>query len=276
MSRINAAAICAFMVIACAASCTAQSQPSQSGQSGEPSQQSGQSEPPPAQPQADNSASANQPNLTPLQTVQYLNQKIVDEVRIPAGMDTGASTVWPGFFAIEPNKGTLWWVRGAQTSSSGWEIRFSSAQVDQLDPDFLALGMGHGNYEKISIKCKANPDASMGNPCWHDWVASWDDQSPTLSAGHFGDVKVAHAADHDDQQILDGHDFSVSPLGKQILLFDGHQRQLIDVDPTKPFSELEIYLGAADSDTAQRMFRALKYLLKTMPAAVTENDPFGP
>jgi hypothetical protein len=46
--------------------------------------------------------------------------------------------------------------------------------------------------------------------------------------------------------------------------------------PAHPTSELEIYLGAADSDTAQRMFRALKYLIKTMPAGTTEADPFGP
>ena len=136
--------------------------------------------------------------------------------------------------------------------------------------------MGEGNYEKISIRCKSSPDASSANPCWHNWVATWDDQSSDLKDAHFGDLNVARAADHEDREILDGYDVSVSPLKKQILLFDGKERQLIDVVPTHPSSDLEIYLGAADSDTAQRMFRALKYLIKTMPAGVTEADPFGP
>jgi hypothetical protein len=86
---------------------------------------------------------------------------------------------------------------------------------------------------------------------------------------------VARAVDHPDRQILDGYDPSVSPLKQQILLFDGKNKQMIDVLPTKPISELEIYLGAADSDTSQRILRALKYLLKTMPASVTEKDPFA-
>jgi hypothetical protein len=263
MSIYNAKAICAVMAIAGLASCATHGQ-------------SSNAQPPLAPPPSENAAPAAGPDLTPLQTVQYINQKIVDQGRIPGGMDTGAATMWPGYLAVETSKGTLWWVRGAQTSTSGWEIRYSSVQIDQLDPNLLALGTGHGDYEKITIKCKSSPDASGANPCWHDWVASWDDQSADLSAGHFGDLKVARAADHPDQQILDGSDVSVSPLRKQILLFDGKQKQLIDVEPTKPASELEIYLGAADSDTAQRVLRALKYLLKTMPAAVTETDPFGP
>lgn len=251
------------MAIAAIASCTAHSQ-------------SGNSQPPPAQSSSGNGASAAEPNLTPLETVQYINQKIVDQTRIPNGMDTGSATMWPGFFAIEQSKGILWWVRGAQTSASGWEIRYSSVQVDQLDPNLLTLGLGHGGYEEITIKCKSGSDANSANPCWHDWVASWDDQSSVLSGGHFGDLTVARVADHQDQQALNGYDVSVSPLRKQILLFDGKQKQLIDVEPTKPYSELAIYLGAADSDTAERVLRALKYLLKTMPAAVTESDPFGP
>jgi len=48
------------------------------------------------------------------------------------------------------------------------------------------------------------------------------------------------------------------------------------VVPAHPSTELDIYLGAADSDTAQRVLRALRYLVKTMPAGVTEVDPFGP
>jgi hypothetical protein len=258
MSSYNTKAICAL--IAAIASCTAHGQP----------------QPQPAPPSPDNTASSADPGLSPLETVQYLDQKIVDQSRIPSGMDTGVATIWPGYFAIEQSKGTLWWVRGAQTSTSGWEILYSSVQVDQLDPNLLSLAVGHGDYEKITIKCKAGTDADSANPCWHNWVASWDDQSTDLNAGHFGDVKVARVADHQDQQILDGTDVSVSPLRKQILLFDGKEKQLIDVQPTKPFAELDIYLGAADSDTAQRMLRALKYLLKTMPAAVTEKDPFGP
>lgn len=263
MSRYNATAICAVMALAGIASCTLQSQTSK------PQPQS-------AQAPSDNSASASEPELTPLQTVQYINQKIVDQIRLPKGMDTGVSTVWPGYFAIEQSKGTLWWVRGAQTSASGWEIRYSSVHVDQLDPNFLTLGMGHGDYEKITIKCKPNVDAENGNPCWHNWVASWDERSPALDGGHFGDLKVARMADRESQQVLDSHDVSASPLGKQVLLFDGKEKQLIDVEPTKPYSELEIYLGAADSDTAERVLRALKYLLKTMPAAAVDKDPFGP
>jgi hypothetical protein len=271
MSSYSAKAIGAVMAIALIASCTAHGQSGQSMQKSAP-----QPEPPPTTPPPDSAASAPEPDLTPLQAVQYINQKIVDDGRIPSGMDTGAATIWPGYLAIEQAKGTLWWVRGAQTSTSGWEIRYSSVQVDQLDPALLTLGVGHGDYEKITIKCKSSTDASSANLCWHNWVASWDDQSTALSTGHFGDLKVARAPDHDDQQILDGADVSVSPLKKQILLFDGKQKQLIDVEPTKPSSELEIYLGSADSDTAQRMLRALKFLLKKMPAGVTETDPFGP
>jgi hypothetical protein len=263
MSRNNAKMICAVLVLAGIACCWAYSQPSESN-------------PQPAQPASDNAASAGEPSLTPVQTVQYINHKIVEQSRIPSGMDTGAATIWPGYFAIEPSKGTLWWVRGAQTSASQWEVRYSSVQIDQLDPNFLELGVGHGDYEKITIKCKSSPNASSANPCWHNWVASWDDQSFALSGGHFGDLKVARVADHENQQILDVSNASISPLGKQILLFDGKEKQLIDVEPARPFPDLEIYLGAADSDTAQRILRALKYLLKTMPAAVTEKDPFGP
>ncbi|MGA7343413.1 MAG: hypothetical protein WBE72_02225 [Terracidiphilus sp.] len=269
MSNYYAKAMGAVIAIAAIASCAAHSQ-------------SGKSLPQPAQPPSNNAASSTEPNasstepsLTPLETVQYLNEKIADQSRIPGGMDTGSATIWPGYFAIEQSKGTLWWVRGAQTGTSEWEIRYSSVQVDHLDANLLGLGVGHDDYEKLTIKCKLNPDGST-NPCWHNWVASWDDQSSALSAGHFGDLKVARVADHQDQEILNGYDVSVSPLRKQILLFDGKLKQLIDLEPTKPFSEVEIYLGAADSDTAERMFRALKYLLKTMPAAVTENDPFGP
>jgi len=271
MSRYSAAVIGAVIAIAGIASCTLHSQTSKT--------QPPPAQPPSAQPPSDitaSSASSSEPDLTPLQTVQYLNKKIVDQIRIPEGMDTGQTTIWPGFFAIEQTKGTIWWVRGAQTSSSGWEIRYSSAQVDQLDPNFLSLGIGHGSYETITIRCKASPEAADGNLCWHNWLASWDDQSPALTGGQFGNLKVARTVDHESQQILDSQDFAVSPLKKQILLFDGKEKQLIDVEPTKPFSELEIYLGAADSDTAQRMFRALKYLIKTMPASVTERDPFGP
>jgi hypothetical protein len=270
------------MAIALVASCTAFSQSGQAQSSqamaklGPQPQPAPQPGPQPAPPAADVATSATDPGLTPLETIEYINQKIVDESRIPSGMDTGAATIWPGYFAVEQSKGTLWWVRGAQTSTSGWEIRYSSVQVNQLDPNLLTLGMGHGDYEKITIKCKSSPDATDANPCWHNWVASWDDQSVDLNAGHFGDLKVARAADHQDQQILNGSDVSISPLRKQILLFDGKDKQLVDVDPTKPSSELEIYLGSADSDTAQRELRALKYLLKKMPAAVTETDPFGP
>lgn len=267
MSRYNARAVCAVIAIAAGiASCTLRGQSSSSGQSGQ------------SQPQAasDSAASASEPSLTPLETVQYLNQKVNDEIRIPNGMDTGDTTVWPGFFAIEQAKGTLWWVRGAQTGESTWEIRYSSVQVDQLDPSFLTLEVGHGNYEKITINCKSSGDANSPNLCWHNWVANWDDQSAALNGGSFGTLKVARAADHQNQQILEDSDYSDSPLKKQILLFDGKEKQLIDVEPTKPYSELEIYLGAADSDTAQRVLRALQYLLKTMPASVTEKDPFGP
>ena len=263
MSSYNAKAICAVIAVAGLGSCALHGQ-------------SSHSQSPPAQPPSENAASTPEPNLTPLQTVQYVNQKIVDLSRIPSGMETGTATIWPGYFAIEPSKGTLWWLRGAQTSSSGWEIRYSSVQINQLDPNLLTVGVGEGNYEKISIRCKSSPDASSASPCWHNWVASWDDQSSELKDGHFGDLKVARAADHEDREILDGYDVSVSPLKKQILLFDGKQRQLIDVVPTHPSSELDIFLGAADSDTAQRMFRALKYLIKTMPLGVTEAHPFGP
>lgn len=259
MSKNTAQAICAFVALAAVISSTAYSQASD----------------PPA-PSADTAAPAAEPSLTPLETIQYINQKIVDQSRIPSGMDTGAATMWPGYFAIEQSTGTLWWVRGAQTSPSQWEIRYSSVQVDQLDPNLLELGVGHGDYEKITLKCKASADAGSANPCWHNWVASWDDQSSVLSAGHFGDLTVARVADHADEQILNGYDVSVSPLKKQILLFDGKQKQLIDVEPTNPFPELEVYLGAADSETAQRIERAIRYLLKTMPAAVTAKDPFGP
>lgn len=282
------AVVSASLALAGFLSCTMYSQASSTRPSSQPStsqpsasqpgaSQPSASQPSPAQPPAAaDTAGASDPTLTPLQTVQYLNEKIINQSRIPSGMDTGSATLWPGYFAIEQSKGTLWWIRGAQTGISTWEIRYSSAQVDQLDPSFLALGIGHGDFEKLTIMCKSSADSSSLNPCWHSWVASWDAQSPTLSGGEFGDVKVARAADHDSQQILDGHDFAVSPLRKEILLFDGKQKQTIDVQPTKPVSELEIYLGAADSDTAEHMFRALKYLLKTMPAAVTEKDPFGP
>jgi hypothetical protein len=269
MPKYTTAVVSALVALAGFASCTVHSQASPAKPTAAP--------PPPAESSAAaGDVPANQPTLTPLQTVEYLNEKIVNQSRIPNGMDTGTATLWPGYFAIELSKGTVWWVRGAQTGTSTWEIRYSSAQVDQLDPTFLSLGIGHGDFEKISIKCKSSADAASLNPCWHSWVASWDAQSATLNGGQFGDVKVARAADHQDEQILDGHDFSVSPLRKQILLFDGKEKQTIDVQPTKPISELEIYLGAADSDTAERMFRALKYLLKTMPASETEKDPFGP
>jgi len=262
MSRYNAKAIYAVIVVAGLGSCASH------GQSSNPPS-------PPAQPPAENAAPAAEPNLTPLQTVQYVNQKIVELGRIPGGMDTGVATIWPGYFAIDSSKGTLWWLRGAR-SSSGWEIRYSSVQVNQLDPNLLTVGVGEGDYEKISIRCKSSPDASSSSLCWHNWVATWDDQSFELKDGQFGDVKVARATDHEDRQILDGYDVSVSPLKKQILLFDGKERQLIDVVPTHPSSDLDIYLGAADSDTAQRVLRALRYLIKTMPAGVTEVDPFGP
>jgi len=261
MSRYNATAIFAVIAVAGVASCTLHSQTSQ---------------PQSTQAPTDSAGSASGPNLTPLQTIQYLNQKIVDQIRLPGGMDTGATTVWPGYFAIEQSKGTLWWVRGAQTTASAWEIRYSSVQVDELDPNFITLGIGHGDYEKITIRCKPSVDADSGNPCWHSWVASWDEKSPALEGGNFGDLKVAREVDHESQQVLDGNDISVSPLRKQILLFDGKAKQLIDVEPTKPYSDLEIYLGAADSDTAQRVLRALKYLLKTMPTVVVDKDPFGP
>lgn len=262
MSRYNATAICAVIALAGIAPGTLHSQASKP-------------QPPAAPASSDNPAASSGPDLTPLQTIQYLNQKIVDQIRLPRGMDTGTSTVWPGYFAIEQSKGTLWWVRGAQTSASAWEIRYSSVQVDQLDPSFLTLGVGHGDYEKITIKCKPS-EAENGNPCWHNWLAAWDERSPALEGGNFGDLKVARVVDHESQQVLDGRDFSVSPLRKQILLFDGKDKQLIEVEPTKPYSELEIYLGAADSDTAQRVLRALKYLLKVMPAAAVDKDPFGP
>jgi len=265
MSRFTASAVCALMGIAVAAACISHSQTGKTRKA----------PPPPAQPQSDNTPSNNEPNLTPLQTVQYLNKK-VDLIRIPDGMDTGDATIWPGYFAIEQTKGTIWWVRGARTSMSGWEIRYSSAEVDHFDLNFLTLGKGYGDYETITIKCKSSPDSVSGNPCWHNWVASWDDQSPALSGGHFASLHVAREVDKDSQEILDGRDYSISPLRKQILLFDDRDRHLIDVEPTKPFSELQIYLGSADSDTSQRMFRALKYLLKTMPPVAPEKDPFGP
>jgi hypothetical protein len=276
MSRYNAKAFCAVMAMAAIAACAARGLAGQAAPQPAPQSVPQSGAPPAASGASDSAASAPEPNLTPLETIQYLNQKLIDESRIPSGMDTGAATIWPGYFAVEQSKGTLWWVRGAQTSTSGWEIRYSSVQVNQLDPGLLTLGMGHGDYEKITIKCKSAPDASDANPCWHNWVATWDDQSTALSAGQFGDLKVARVVDHQDQQILDAADVSVSPLRKQILLFDGKLKQVIDVEPTKPSSELEIYLGSADSDTAQRMLRALKFLLKKMPAGVTETDPFGP
>ena len=240
MSTYNAKAISAIIVFAGLASCASHAQ-------------SSNSQSPPAQPPSENAAPTTEPTLTPLQTVQYINQKIVDLSRIPGGMDTGVATIWPGYFAIEPSKGTLWWLRGAQTSSSGWEIRYSSVQINQLDPNLLTVGVGEGNYEKISIRCKSNPDATSGGLCFHNWVASWDDQSFDLKDGHFSEIKVARPPDHEDREILDGYDVSVSPLKKQILLFDGKARQLIDVVPAHPSTELDIYLGAADSDTAQRV-----------------------
>ncbi len=94
-----------------------------------------------AQTSIGNTASAHDPNLTPLQTVQYLD-KAIDQIRIPEGVDTGTITNWPGYFAIEETKGIVWWVRGTRTGQSEWEIRFSSAQVDRLDLNALALGSG--------------------------------------------------------------------------------------------------------------------------------------
>ena len=263
MSRYKKAIeICAVIAVAGAVSCPLHSQ-------------SGNTEPQPAQSQSENTASTHDPDLTPLQTVQYID-KAVDQIRIPEGIDTGAITTWPGYFAIEQGKGTLWWVRGMQTSESGWEIRFSSAQVDHLDLNALVLGVGLHNYQTVTIPCKPTLNGSGGDYCWQNWVASWDDQSPELKEDHFDSIKVARAVENESLQILDGQDISVSPLRKQILLFNGGERRLIDVEPAKPSSGLEIYLGAANSDTAQRILRALKYLIKKMPAAVTESDPFGP
>ncbi len=262
MSRYKAIEICAAIAIFGFVTCAAHSQ-------------SGNTASQPAQSQSGDTASTHDPNLTSLQTVQYIN-KVVDQIRIPEGIDTGAITTWPGYFAIEQSKGTLWLVRGMQTSESGWEIRFSSAQVDHLDLNALVLGVGQRNYQTVTIPCKPTAGASGGDYCWQNWVASWDDQSPGLREGHFGSIKVAREAENESQQILDGHDFSISPLRKQILLFNGSERRLIDVEPVKPSPATEIYLGAASSDTGQRIVRALKYLLKKMPAAVTESDPFGP
>jgi hypothetical protein len=262
MSRYKAFEICAVVAIAAAVSCALHGQ-------------TGTAQPQPSQTQPENTASAHDPNLTSLQTVQYINN-VIDQIRLPEGIDTGSLTTWPGYFAIEQSKGTLWWVRGMQTSESGWEIRFSSAQVDQLDLNALALGVGLRNFQTVTIPCKPAPDTGGGNYCWQNWVASWDDQSAELKEGHFGSIKVARAVESENQPIIDGHDYSVSPLRKQILLFNGSERRLIDVEPAKPGTGLEIYLGAANSDTAQRIHRALKYLLKKMPAAVTESDPFGP
>ncbi len=262
MSKYKAIEICAVIAVAGAVTCALHSQ-------------TGSTAPPPATPPSGSTASAHDPNLTSLQTVQYID-KAIDQLRIPEGIDTGAVTTWPGYFAIEQATGTLWWVRGLQTSESGWEIRFSSAQADHLDLDALKLGVGLSNYQTVTIPCKPTAGATGSSYCWQNWVASWDDQSPELKEGHFSSIKVAHAVDNESQQILDGRDFSVSPLRKQILLFNGGLKQLIDVEPVKPSSATEIYLGAANSDTAERLLRALKYLVKKMPAGVTEIDPFGP
>ncbi|MGB0064317.1 MAG: hypothetical protein WBP85_07710 [Terracidiphilus sp.] len=257
MSRFRAIAICAAIAMACAASCALH------GQSGN------------AQAQSGSAASAHDPNLTPLQTVQYID-KAIDQIRIPEGVDTGTITNWPGYFAIEESKGILWWVRGTRTGQSQWEIRYSSAQVNRLDLNALALEVGLGNYETITIPCKPAADGSGVGSCWQNWAASWDDESPELKDGHFNSIKAARVVGNENQQVLDSQEDSVSPLQKQILLLNGSQKQLIDVEPAKPYRQLQVYLGAADTDSAQRMFRALKYLLKKMPAAVTETDPFGP
>jgi hypothetical protein len=260
MSRYKTVAICAAIAVAASVSCALR------GQTGKTQAQ---------QPQSEDAASAHDPNLTPLQTVQYIDRAIA-QIRIPEGIDTGSTTTWPGYFAIEESSGALWWVRGMRTGDSKWEIRFSSAQVDHLDVNSVVLGTGAGNYETLTIPCKPAADGSAIDNCWQNWVASWDDQSPDLKDGHFSSVKIAHAVGNESQPILDGQDFSVSPLKKQILLLNGKQRQLIDVDPAKPSWGLEVYLGAANSDTAQRILRATEYLLKKMPTAVTAADPFGP
>ncbi len=262
MSRYKAIEICAAIAIFGFVTCAAHSQ-------------SGNTASQPAQSQSGDTASTHDPNLTSLQTVQYIN-KVVDQIRIPEGIDTGAITTWPGYFAIEQSKGTLWWVRGMQTSESGWEIRFSSAQVDHLDLNALVLGVGQRNYQTVTIPCKPTAGASGGDYCWQNWVASWDDQSSDMKDGHFGSIKAARVVGNESQEVLDGQDYAVSPLKKQILLLSGTQKMLIDVEPGKPYRQLQIFLGAADTDSAQRMFRALKYLLKKMPASVTETDPFGP
>jgi hypothetical protein len=263
MPRYKTLGTCAVIFVAGAITCSLRSQTA------------GTQPPPPAQAQSDNGASTHDPNLTPLETVQYINNAL-SQVRLPEGIETGSTTNWPGYFAIEQSKGILWWVRGIRTGESEWEIRFSSARVDQLDLNALALGLGDGNYEVINIPCKPTSDRSALDNCWQNWVGSWDDQSSSLKQGHFGSIKFARAADNESQQILDASDFSVSPLKKQILLLNGNQRQLIDVGPAKPTWGLEAYLGAANSDMAQRIFRALKYLVKKMPPAATESDPFGP
>lgn len=262
MSMLKAIPVCAALAIAASLSSAAHGQ-------------AAKTQPQAAASQTDNSASAHDPNLTPLQTVQYIN-KVIDQIRIPEGINTGDITTWPGFFAIEQSTGTLWWVRGMKTGDSQWEIRFSSAPVNRLDMNALALGVGVGNYETITLSCKPAPDASALDNCWQNWVASWDDQSPDLKDGDFTGLKFAHAADNPSLPILETQDFSVSPLKKQILLVNGTQKQMIDVEPVKPYWGLEVYLGAANSDTAGRVLRALKYLLKKMPASVTDTDPFGP
>lgn len=255
MSKLKAIKICAVIVVAGAAFFPLPSNVQAQSQSAKP-------------------ATEHDPNLTPLQTVQYLD-KAIDQIRIPDGVDTGTITNWPGYFAIEESKGILWWVRGTRTGQSEWEIRFSSAQVNRLDLNAVTLEAGLGNYETITIPCKPAPNGGGVGNCWLNWVASWDDQSSDMKDGHFGSIKAARVVGNESQEVLDGQDYAVSPLKKQILLLSGTQKMLIDVEPGKPYRQLQVFLGAADTESAQRMFRALKYLLKKMPAAVTETDPFG-
>jgi hypothetical protein len=262
MSKLKAIEVCAVFTIVASFCCAAHSQAA-------PAQAK------PAPTQSESSASSHDPNLTPLQTVQYIDTAIAD-IRIPEGIDTGSTTTWPGYFAIEQATGTLWWVRGMKTGESQWEIRFSSAQVSQLDLNGVVLGMGVGNYEAITIPCKPAPDGSTLDNCWQNWVASWDDQSPDLKEGHYNSIKTARVVGNENQMVLDGQDFATSPLKKQILLLNGNEKQPIDVEPAKPSWGLQVYLGSANSDSAQRILRAVKYLIKKMPAAVTQTDPFGP
>lgn len=259
MSKYKAIAICAVIAIAGSAL----------------QSQTGKARHNQPQPQSEDAASTSDPNLTPLQTVQYID-KALDQMRIPEGIDSGTITTWPGYFAIEQSTATLWWVRGMRTGMSEWEIRFSSAQVDELDLNSLVLGVGAGNYETLTMPCKPAPNGSAIENCWQNWVASWDDQASGPGQGKFGSIKVARVVGNESQQVLDGQDDAVSPLKKQILLVSGTDKKLIDVVPAKPSWGMEVYLGAANSDAAQRMLRAVKYLLKKMPAAQKGTDPFGP